>query len=75
MADLAYSLGYKHTNGSVWVGSEGNKDICFLKKTPADLSSTSIRKNISDNQIALGTIPEKVIEYIKTHNLYATQAL
>ncbi len=75
LANLAHSLGYKNTNGSVWIGSKGSRDICFLKKTPADISSTSIRQTIRDNQITSGTIPGKVIEYIKTHNLYAIHAV
>ena len=70
MADLAFILGYNITNESSWSGSKGNKDICFLKKTPPELSSTFIRKNIRDNRIIAGTIPEKVVEYIETNTLY-----
>jgi nicotinic acid mononucleotide adenylyltransferase len=54
------------------MGAQGRKEIRFIKTIPPDISSTSIRENIRNDQITAGTIPEKVIEYIKTNNLYGS---
>jgi len=70
LADLANHLDYNIISDFIWSGPHGTKKICFLRTIPPNISSTSIRKNIGDNQVTAGTIPRKVIEYIRTHNLY-----
>ncbi|MBW2658577.1 MAG: nicotinate (nicotinamide) nucleotide adenylyltransferase [Deltaproteobacteria bacterium] len=70
LADLAVHLGYTVKDSFTWIGPSGNREIRFLRTVPPDISSTTIRKKIRDNQITAGTIPEKVIEYIKANNLY-----
>ena len=72
LATLADHLEYTIISDSLWIGDHGKETIRFLKTIPPDISSTSIRKKIRNDQITAGTIPEKVIEYIKTNNLYGT---
>lgn len=70
LSELAAILAYDSTDRSTWVGVNGSQNICFLKQTPAYLSSTLVKKYIGDEKKMKGIIPEKVAEYIKMNKLY-----
>jgi len=69
--DLASTLEYNSSDRSVWSSKKGNKDICFLKHTPAYLSSTMVKKYINKELIMKNVIPKEVAEYISKNNLYS----
>jgi nicotinate-nucleotide adenylyltransferase len=71
LSDLATTLGYNSAGRSIWSSRRGKKDICFLKQTPAYLSSTMVRKHINDELIMTKIIPEEVAEYIREKCLYS----
>jgi nicotinate-nucleotide adenylyltransferase len=71
LSDLATTLGYNSAGRSIWSSRRGKKDICFLKQTPAYLSSTMVRKHINDERIMTKNIPEEVAEYIREKSLYS----
>ena len=71
LSDLATTLGYSSADRSVWSSRKGKKDICFLKQTPAYLSSTMVRKYINDGRIMTKIIPEEVAQYIRENRLYS----
>jgi nicotinate-nucleotide adenylyltransferase len=71
LSDLATTLGYNSAGRSIWSSRRGKKDICFLKQTPAYLSSTMVRKHINDERIMTKNIPEEVAEYIRGKSLYS----
>jgi nicotinate-nucleotide adenylyltransferase len=71
LSDLATTLEYNSADRSVWSSRRGKKDICFLKQTPAYLSSTMVRKHINDERIMTKNIPEEVAEYIREKCLYS----
>ena len=69
-SELAAILAYNSSNRSVWVGKKGSKNICFLKQTPAYLSSTLVKKYIGDEKMIKDIIPKKVAEYIRVNKIY-----
>lgn len=71
LSDLSISLGYSTDDKSVWSSRSGNKDICFLKQTPAYLSSTMVKKFINNKRTMKKIIPEEVAEYIRENSLYS----
>jgi len=70
---LAGELAYDSTNDFVWFNKENKKNIYFLKKIPAEISSTFIKMNITNYTILKKTIPEKVVEYIRRNGLYMSR--
>jgi len=71
LSDLATTLSYAVIDKSIWTSKDGGKDICFLRDTPAYLSSTIVKQYIDDDQMMKSIIPEKVVEYIRENNLYS----
>lgn len=69
--DLATILEYNSSDRYIWSSRKGNKDICFLKHTPAYISSTMVKKYINKEVIMKNIIPKGVAEYIHNNNLYS----
>ena len=70
LVDLARILDYNIIKKSIWSSSKGDKNIHFLKRVPADLSSTMIKKYLYNDLIVGKNIPKKVAEYIRENSLY-----
>jgi nicotinate-nucleotide adenylyltransferase len=66
---LLRKLGYTEYQ-NCWRGEDDKRDICILKSTPVDLSSSRIRTMIRSGKPIQHMMPESVIDYIITHTLY-----
>ncbi|WP_240910085.1 nicotinate (nicotinamide) nucleotide adenylyltransferase [Desulfopila sp. IMCC35008] len=63
--ELSYSKVAKR-----WVHSGGRKDIFFLSSPIADISSSTIRKQLLSGAFQVEGIPNQVMQYIQANNLY-----
>lgn len=68
---LAGELGFVQGTDA-WKSLNNSNDILFLETLPIDISSSAIRENLQSGRQHVPGVNEKVLRYIRQHNLYST---
>jgi nicotinate-nucleotide adenylyltransferase len=55
------------------VAKAGAGKVTVVPMAPLDISSTSIRARIAEGKSARGLVPDAVLDYIESHNLYSNR--
>jgi nicotinate-nucleotide adenylyltransferase len=69
LRQLADTLGYTIAS-SVWLGSDGRRNIHFLETLPPDVSSSDIRMHLETGEKVVPGLHRKVLAYIRENGLY-----
>jgi nicotinate-nucleotide adenylyltransferase len=71
--ELITRLGYAAPDDSsqIWYHTSCQKKIFFPAMPIVDISSSDIRQGIKENRPTTWAVPVAVLDYIKTHSLYA----
>lgn len=64
------NLGYLKKSANSWQHPQSYKKICHAHCSAHDVSSSEVRRRLRQGKSVDSLIPEKVINYIRTHSLY-----